>query len=151
MTSSWITLLCRAKHDSFCSGHESLPAFEAVADISSMSPTRSSLRGRPAPGTLRAGWIRSWAFHGGALAPQGPSQAIEIKIDDRGSEQGEDLREQQAAHDRVAERLADFRAGAGPEHQRHRSEQRRHGGHQDRPEAQHAGLIDCVLAASPFV
>ena len=41
----------------------------------------------------------------------------------------------QAADDRVAERLADLRTGAGAEHQRNAAEHGAHRGHQDRPEA----------------
>src|SRR5690348_2359730 len=74
-------------------------------------------------------------------------QTIEIKIDDGRREQREYLRERQAADNGIAERLADLRTGAGAEHQRHTAEKRRHGGHEDRPEAQHAGLIDRLLGA----
>ena len=44
-----------------------------------------------------------------------------------------------------AERLADLRAGAVAEHQRHAAEQRRRGGHHDRPEPQQRSLADRVL------
>ena len=51
----------------------------------------------------------------------------------------------QAADHGVAERLAQLRAGAAPEHQRQRAEQRRHRRHHDRPEAQQAGLANRVV------
>jgi methyl acetate hydrolase len=71
-------------------------------------------------------------------------QAIEIEIDHRRRVEREQLAERQAAHHGVAERLAQFRAGAGAEHQRHAAEQRRRRGHQDRPEPQQAGFADRI-------
>ena len=48
-----------------------------------------------------------------------------------------------AAHNSVAKRLADFRAGAPAGHERHGSEGRRHRAHENRPEAQKTRL--CML------
>ena len=47
--------------------------------------------------------------------------------------------------------MAQLRADAGAEHQRQRAEHRRHRRHQDRPEAQQAGLIDRLARRHAFV
>src|SRR6266851_2862633 len=52
------------------------------------------------------------------------SEPVEIEIDDRRRVERQHLRHQQTADNAVAEWLADFRAGAGPEHQRHAAQQR---------------------------
>ena len=77
------------------------------------------------------------------------TQLVEIDIDDRRREEGQHLRKEKSADDGIAERLADLRAGAGAEHQRHAAEQRRHRRHQDRAEAQQAGSVDRFLRAEP--
>jgi hypothetical protein len=69
----------------------------------------------------------------------------EIEIDHRRREQRQRLADDQAADHGIAERLAQLRAGAGAEHQRHAAEQRRHRRHHDRAEAQQAGLADRLL------
>ena len=69
-------------------------------------------------------------------------ELVEIEIDHRRREQGQRLADEQAADHRVAERLADFRAGACAQHQRHAAQHRRHRRHHDRPEAQQRGLAD---------
>ena len=56
--------------------------------------------------------------------------------------QRQQLAKDQSAHDGDAERPAQFLAGARTQSQRHAAEQGRHGGHDDRAEAQQAGLID---------
>ena len=78
----------------------------------------------------------------GRLPRQPRSQAVEHQIDHRRGEQRQHLADDQAADDGDAQRPAQFRAGAVAQHQRQRAEQRRHRGHQDRPEAQQAGLMD---------
>ena len=83
-------------------------------------------------------------------AGQPHRQAIEIEVDDRRREQREHLADDQAADDGDAERLAQFGAGAGTEHQRQRAEDRGHRGHHDRPEAQQAGLVDRVARRQAF-
>ena len=80
----------------------------------------------------------------GPAAGQTHRQAVEIKVDDRRGEQREHLADDQAADNGDAERLAQFGAGSGTEHQRHGAEDRGHRGHHDRPEAQQAGLVDRV-------
>src|SRR3954447_25280458 len=62
--------------------------------------------------------------------------AVEIKIDHWGDVEGEQLGEQQPAHHRDAERLAQLGTRAGAERDRQGAEDRREGGHHDRPEAQ---------------
>src|SRR5712672_1473638 len=69
-------------------------------------------------------------------------QPVEIDIDDRRRIESENLRQSEAADDGVTERLANLRADPRTYHHRHATKQRRHRGHQDRPEAQDAGLID---------
>src|ERR1700719_1824042 len=65
---------------------------------------------------------------------QEAAQPIEIEIDHRRRVERQQLRDEQAADDAVAERLTDLGAGAGAEHQRHTAQQSRHGGHEDRAE-----------------
>src|SRR5215471_13050742 len=74
--------------------------------------------------------------HGGTCwaAPE----AIEREIDDRRRVEGQELRHQQAADHREAERLPDLRAGAVADGKWHAAEQRCHCRHHDRPEAQTA-------------
>src|SRR6202165_1296008 len=69
-------------------------------------------------------------------------QPVEIDVDNRRRIEGENLRQSEATADGVTERLANLRANARTDHHRHATEQRRHRGHQDRPEAQNAGLVD---------
>ena len=87
-----------------------------------------------------------------------PTEAVEIDVDHRRRIERQDLADDQAADDRDAERLAQLRAVAEAERQRQRAQHRRHGRHQDRPEAQQAGLVDrlarargrrCVRAPAP--
>ena len=78
----------------------------------------------------------------GVAGQRARAEPVEEQIDHRRREQGQQLADDQPADDRDAERMAQLRAGAGAEHQRQRAEERRHGRHQDRPEAQQAGLID---------
>ena len=77
------------------------------------------------------------------MQPQ--AEFVQIQVDDRRREQRQRLAHDQAAHHGVAERLAQLRTRAAAERQRQRAEQRRHGGHHDRPEAQQAGLADGVV------
>ena len=78
-------------------------------------------------------------------------ESIEVEIDDRRRIKREKLRYEQAADDGIAERLANLRADAGAQHHRHAAEQRRHRGHQDRPEAHHAGPVDRFLGGQALV
>ena len=71
-------------------------------------------------------------------------EAIEIQIDHRCGVEGQDLAQEQSSDDGDAERLAELAAFAHADDQRDRAEQRRHGGHHDRPEAQQASLVDCI-------
>src|SRR4051794_24085241 len=81
---------------------------------------------------------------GGGEAPAagGGGQAFHVEVDDGGREQRQQLREQEAADDRDAERAAQLGAGPLAQRQRQAAEERRHGGHHDRAEAQQAGLAD---------
>jgi hypothetical protein len=71
-----------------------------------------------------------------------PLQAVEEKVDYRGGEEGQHLRDDQSADDGDAQRLAQLRADAHADGQRKPAEQGSHGGHHDGAEAQQAGLID---------
>src|SRR5713101_2671900 len=52
------------------------------------------------------------------------AQAVKIEVDDRRGEEGEELRDEEAADDGDAERLAQFRAAAPIERHRQGAEQR---------------------------
>src|SRR5256885_10266232 len=53
------------------------------------------------------------------------AEAVHVDVDDGCGEQCQHLRHQEAADDRIAERLANFRADAGAEHQWDAAEQDR--------------------------
>src|SRR5271155_2743074 len=55
---------------------------------------------------------------GGPAASQPLAEAVHVDVDDWCGEQSQQLRHQEAADDCIAERLANFRAHAGAEHQR---------------------------------
>src|SRR6266851_5114757 len=63
---------------------------------------------------------------GGLATAQQIAEAGHVAVDDRRREQCQQLRYQEAADDCVTERLANFRADAGAEHQRHTAEQSAH-------------------------
>jgi len=75
------------------------------------------------------------------------AEAIHVDVHDGCREHSQHLRDQEAADDRIAERLTDFRADPGAEHQRDAGEQRAHRRHQDWAKAQTAGLVDRLLGA----
>src|SRR5579871_3101824 len=81
-----------------------------------------------------------------AVAAQ-PANAhtVEREINDGRGVERKYLADNQAADDGDAERAAKFGAGAGAESERERAEERGHGGHQNRTEAQDAGLEDSFL------
>src|SRR5882724_5669795 len=83
----------------------------------------------------------SCALPRGVAAPgKACRQTIEPEIDHRRREQREDLAEQEAANDGDAERMPELRSSPGAQHQWQSAEHGGHGGHQDWPEAQEAGL-----------
>ena len=111
--------------------------------------------GRHRPGDERRGDVHrpspAGADRSAGRRPRQPQrQPVEVQIDHRRGEQRQQLAEHQSADDGDAERLAEFGAGAGAQHQRQRAEDRRHGGHQDRPEPQQAGLIDRLARRQAF-
>src|SRR5215471_6250522 len=71
----------------------------------------------------------------------GAAQPTEIKIDHGRCVKREELADQESADDRIAERLADLGAGAAAERERNATQERRHGGHHDRPEAKERGAV----------
>src|SRR5262245_43317635 len=69
-------------------------------------------------------------------------EPVEGEIDHRRGEERQHLADDQSAHHRQAERMPQLGAHPAAEHQRQRAEEGRQRGHQDRPEAQQAGLED---------
>src|SRR5690606_28041222 len=59
--------------------------------------------------------------------------------------QGDQLRDEQTADDRNAQRLAQFGTDAGTQGQRQGAEHRGEGGHQERPKAQQGGTTDRIM------
>src|ERR1700733_15120533 len=82
---------------------------------------------------------------GATWGRQGLTDLVHVDEYDRRGEEREHLRHQQSTDDRIAQRLPDFGPGSGPEHERNAAEQRAHGGHQNRPEAEEARVMDRVL------
>src|SRR5579859_2692000 len=68
------------------------------------------------------------------------AQAVQIDVDDGRGVKRERLADDQTANNRDAQGTAEFRARPGAECERQTSQKRRHCGHDDRAEAQHAGL-----------
>src|SRR5208282_4803347 len=77
-------------------------------------------------------------------------QPVEIDVDDRRRIERENLRQGQTADDGITERLANLRADPRTHHHRYATEQRRHRGHQDRPEAHEASLVDRFFGCQAF-
>ena len=73
--------------------------------------------------------------------PRPSGEAVQIEKDDGGRVERQELAQGETADDGIAERLPDFRAGAAAKHERHGAEHRGHRGHENRAEAQHAGLL----------
>ena len=71
-------------------------------------------------------------------------QTIHVDVDDGRGEKRKKLTENEAADDGDAQRTAKLGANAGAERQRHGAEERRHGGHQNWPETQQAGFVNCL-------
>src|SRR5262249_55600719 len=137
------------------------PRPPAPADVSVAASIRrcrpSTPRGRAAPGTgaQAAGAASSaglrWAAGEGAAPPaERQADALEIEVDDRSRVEGEQLRHDEAPDDGNAERAAQLGADAGAKGERQASEQRGHGRHHDRPEAQKASLPDGIHWWSPL-
>src|SRR5438105_13009172 len=86
---------------------------------------------------------RALGIEGGPeTLPHRSPEPTEIAVDDRRREQGQQLTKDQAAYNRHAQRMAQFRTGAGAEHQRQGAEDRRHRRHHDRAKAQQRGMVD---------
>src|SRR6187549_168499 len=81
-------------------------------------------------------------------------EAPEVGIDDRRQIQRDELRNEQAADDGEAQRLARLATGAEAECNRQRTEERRRCGHHDRPEADDAAFVNRIdrrLAVLPLL
>src|SRR5579872_3202564 len=85
-----------------------------------------------------------------AQVGKAPRQPVKPQVNHRRGVKGKQLAEQQAAHNRDAQRPAQFRAGAGSQRQRQAAQQRRHGGHHDGTEAEQAGLKNGFLRRLAF-
>ena len=85
-----------------------------------------------------------------APTPDPVSEAVQVEINDRRGVERDELREQQAADNRDAQRAAQFGAGALLQRQRQRAEQRRHRGHHDGAEPQQARLVNGFLRRQAF-
>src|SRR5256885_1113494 len=72
----------------------------------------------------------------------GGAEAVEIKVDDRGSVEREELGEEQAADDGDAQGAAELGPHAGAKGERQSAQQRGAGRHHDRSKAQQASLED---------
>ena len=81
----------------------------------------------------------------GAETLESRGQAVEPEIDNRRGVQGEQLADQQTAHNRDSQGMTQFRSCASTKSQRQTAEQRCHGGHHDGTETQQAGLKNCFL------
>src|SRR6188472_4061596 len=68
----------------------------------------------------------------------------QVDVDDRRQTERDELRHQETADDGQTERPARLAAGAVPECNWQRPEERRRRGHHDRPEADDAALVDGV-------
>ncbi len=115
----------------------------AMAMVSSVVPTGRWMKGEemlmrpPAAPSAAPPQPRQLCDAGRTAAPGGRKE-----VDDRRRVQRQDLAEDQPADHGDAQRPAQFRPDAGAQRQRDAAEQRRHGGHHDRPEPQQAGLVD---------
>src|SRR5262249_24076164 len=104
---------------------EATPPASATAIVSRVVPMGRSMNGDerlaapPSPGPLPRSGGEGGAGRraGGAAAGHAAREAIEVEVDDRGRVERQDLREDQAADDRDAERLAQLRADAPAEGQ----------------------------------
>jgi hypothetical protein len=76
---------------------------------------------------------------------------IESEIYDRRCVKSKDLRNDQAANDGDAERLAQLAADSHADGQRQFAEHRGHRCHHDRPEADEAGLVNRFFGTESFV
>jgi len=74
-------------------------------------------------------------------------QLVKVEIHDRGGEKSEHLRQDEAANDGDAQRLAQLGAHASSQGQRQTAQHRRHCSHQDGAEAQQAGLVDGLFSS----
>jgi hypothetical protein len=77
----------------------------------------------------------SMIIHSLALPLAPTAQAVKGQINDRGGKQRQGLADQQAADHGHPQGAAQFRSHAGAEHHGQGAEQRRHGGHQNGPQA----------------
>jgi len=69
------------------------------------------------------------AAHYAGLAPPALRKAVEIEVDHRRREEREELREDEPAHHRDAERVAKLGAHAPADHERQRAQHRLHRRH----------------------
>src|SRR4051812_41466185 len=75
-------------------------------------------------------------------AGKAAAEAVHVQVNHGRRVEREHLRNQEPAHDADAERPPELRAHARTERERQRAEQRRHGRHHDRSEAEQARLVN---------
>src|ERR1019366_8997312 len=102
-------------------------------------------------GILSLGPQRLPAAGANAAHPLPPMlQAVEVKVDHRGGEQGQYLAHHQPADDGDAQRAAQLASGAGAERQRQGSQHGGECGHQNGAETQQAGFENGVTGTLAF-
>src|ERR1019366_3635681 len=87
---------------------------------------------------------------GTAKAGHPCGSAPEPEIDNRSSEQSQDLAEDQTADDRDPERFPEFGTNAAAKREGNSAEQRGHGGHHNGAETQQTGLVNGFFGSLAF-
>src|SRR5947208_6884146 len=125
----------------------STPAI-ATARVSSDVVTGRLMKVEEITGLLRRHFGVDGVAHAQSLKALG--EAVKSEINDGSRVEGEQLAQQQAAHDGDSERLPQLRSRSCPEGQRQPAQKRRHGGHHDRSESQQARLVDGLFGRLAF-
>src|SRR6266566_4588987 len=115
----------------------STPAI-ATARVSSDVVTGRLMKVEEITGLLRRHFRVDGVAHAQPL--QAPGEAVKSEIDDGSGIEGQQLAQQQTAHDGDSQRLPQLRSRSCPEGQRQPAQQRRHRGHHDRSESQETRL-----------
>src|SRR5712672_2241791 len=85
-----------------------------------------------------------------AMALRPSLNAIHVNVNDRRRKEGEHLAQDESADNGDTQRTAKFRADTGAKSKGKRTQERRHGGHHDGPEAQQTSLINGVKRGLAF-
>src|SRR6266403_1026488 len=84
------------------------------------------------------------------MALQPSLNAIHVNVNDRRRKKGEHLAQDESADNGDTQRTTKFRADTGAKSKGKRTQERRHGGHHDGPEAQQTSLINGVKRGLAF-